>query len=565
MKYQSNIFIVAFIFLVSSLAFTTWAKTPDSVAKLVFFDGKVQVQRDQSKALLGAKLDLPLFVGDSVFTKEKARAEIEFNIGDVVRLSELSRLRVNAVRGKQSFQKKTILHLLNGEVMSRVENLKGSNQQYTIETAVAFAAVKGTIYSVSYDEATQVFEVKVLEGEVEVTGKQGKPVVVPANQSTTVIKSAPPVAPHVMTEKERIPLQEWKQSTEVRFVPVNPTANKSVTTNTVTANPVSTPSQVVRGSVPSSNLISTLNVITKKQSAKPTVNEIIATQNANESKQVATVEISLVNTLNIVERAPVAEPIQIVEPVVASEPPVIRSILVNNQNSERLSGGALTLQKDDLLNGKIVISGEAYAENNSLQRVEVSLDGGRRWFSAEGTVRWSYVFSPVNDASYEITVRAFNKSGVRSESGFSNALSLTYQKTSNKELITQSLGNLIRSYNIEDTQGFLAEVADNFFKGKDTLQNNLESAFSVWDNIKLSISNLVIDIVSSSQANAQFRWAKSYQEYGIANSTSGSLQMTFKKDSDWKIVSYSGDELFILPSDFEFGAPTPPNPPAFKR
>lgn len=94
--------------------------------------------------------------------------------------------------------------------------------------------------------------------------------------------------------------------------------------------------------------------------------------------------------------------------------PRLSDIFICNRDAEEIED-VLYLIKRDLIAGRIEIKGMAESEVSQIDRVEVSLDGGASWRSAEGRESWRFGFRPEPEREYEIQIRAIDKLGTPSD------------------------------------------------------------------------------------------------------------------------------------------------------
>lgn len=93
-----SMFLVGFLF--SFTQFTLWADTPEvegsNYAHISYVDGDAKViHEDQAEH--EAVVNLPVVPGDVVVTGEKGRCEVQFDNGTIIRLDQLSRLKVTTI------------------------------------------------------------------------------------------------------------------------------------------------------------------------------------------------------------------------------------------------------------------------------------------------------------------------------------------------------------------------------------------------------------------------------------------------------------------------------------
>jgi hypothetical protein len=128
------------------------------------------------------------------------------------------------------------------------------------------------------------------------------------------------------------------------------------------------------------------------------------------------------------------------------EPPFITGVFINRVINLEDIEGTLTLTRDDLgIDGKVAVSGGAVDEAYTVSSVEVSLDRGTTWTSAEGTTSWSFKFAPQENTEYELTVRATNDKGAVSDPMELGSWAIVYEDT-DFETIARSQVDKLFSY-----------------------------------------------------------------------------------------------------------------------
>ncbi len=183
------------------------SKSPSvrSIAKLTFILGDVKVKRAGEEKWQPAKLNMGLKMGDEVMTSIESEAEITLPNGDVVKLLENTRLKLNVLiydtsTGAQTVNFKNLL----GKVISHVKKFKEGRDLFEIRSEIAVAGVRGTIFMTKVG-ADQKTVVGVVEGKVEVIAMKipGRPsVILKPGEKTTVRKGEAPTPPVKMKASE---------------------------------------------------------------------------------------------------------------------------------------------------------------------------------------------------------------------------------------------------------------------------------------------------------------------------------------------------------------------------
>lgn len=136
-----------------------------SVAYINDYEGECEIKR-KGKDITEAISDIyvPLYEGDVVITGMGSIAEIIFDDSTIVRLDPESKILIKDLTREKN--KKTIIDLLKGKIIAIVKKLI-KEEEFTVKTKMAMAAVKGTEFIV---EAGDEEKVGVYEGQVEVSG-----------------------------------------------------------------------------------------------------------------------------------------------------------------------------------------------------------------------------------------------------------------------------------------------------------------------------------------------------------------------------------------------------------
>ena len=189
-------------------------------AEVVYADGVVELQRESTGNWLAANKGEKLAGGDSLKTGEKGKAEIKFVNENVVRLGSNSLLKIQeAMESPANGHQKTRIQLGGGKLWNKItrpfkKDEDESLSYYRVETPIAVAAVKGTIFDVSFsDDASQI---RVFEGTVSAANPMGT-ILIPANTLVTLRPSQP-----LPSQPEALPpnaAEEWNWGTSGSNLP----------------------------------------------------------------------------------------------------------------------------------------------------------------------------------------------------------------------------------------------------------------------------------------------------------------------------------------------------------
>jgi hypothetical protein len=170
------------------------AAEEEEVGRMVALRGKVLILRNPGS--MEAKLRGPLFLKDTVETKERSRAKMHFVDDSMLTLSENSRLIVMSyLYSKEEEKGRSVFNLLDGKLKALV-----GNSEFEVHTPTSVAAARGTYFFgwVGIERGIPVTIWAVLEGVVDVknvkAGVEGAVSVTPG-KATTVAEGMPPSSP----------------------------------------------------------------------------------------------------------------------------------------------------------------------------------------------------------------------------------------------------------------------------------------------------------------------------------------------------------------------------------
>lgn len=149
----------------------------------------------------GGKIGKPLKKGDliskdlEIRVAEKARIELRFPDGTVMRLAERSRLRMNEISyNSKTDGKKVNVGLSLGKLWAKVKKLATEDSSVEVKTSNAVAGVRGTVYGVHVEEDASSL-VRVYDGSVSVANS-------PKSESEGRSKA---MAPHEVAGPHEVP------------------------------------------------------------------------------------------------------------------------------------------------------------------------------------------------------------------------------------------------------------------------------------------------------------------------------------------------------------------------
>ncbi|MGC8728604.1 MAG: hypothetical protein ACP5SD_04980 [Elusimicrobiales bacterium] len=218
----------------------------------------------------------------------------------------------------------------------------------------------------------------------------------------------------------------------------------------------------------------------------------------------------------------------------------IKYMTINSISAEE-SARKMTLFKETLKDGKVLIKGKAYAgKGATVGSVRYSLDGKNTWqeakFSENGDFEFS--FTPEKGKTYKMYIEITNTAGK------TNNIEDTYKELELSEenisaKIREVLDGMFKSYSDENLTKFMSYVSPDFAGDRDFLELAVKKDFNSLNNIRItySINNIASGpkgIAVSLTYNRSFLSNKS----GSINTDNGITEMVFKL-SENKPVLYS--------------------------
>ncbi len=178
-------FILICIFLLIDFDINAVNTDDYSVAYINDYEGECLIKRKgQDIAEVILDIYVPLYEEDTVITETGSIAEIIFDDATVVKLDPESRMVIKSLKDK-----KTLLNLLKGKIIAVVKKLIG-NEEFTIKTKMAAAAVKGTefIVEIGEEERVGVYNGKVEVARIDMEGNILHKIILDDGKETKIVK-----------------------------------------------------------------------------------------------------------------------------------------------------------------------------------------------------------------------------------------------------------------------------------------------------------------------------------------------------------------------------------------
>lgn len=189
---MKNVFkILACMLVVVFLAQADYAKPKEedySIAYINDYEGECELKKKgESIGEAVSDIYISLYQGDTVITENDSRMEIVFDDATIMKLDSNSKLVIkNLTRGKTA---ETVLDLIKGKIFGVVKKLT-QQEQFTVKTKMAMAAVKGTelIVETGDEDKVGVYEGSVEVSNIDMNGNVLSKLIVDKNKEVKVVK-----------------------------------------------------------------------------------------------------------------------------------------------------------------------------------------------------------------------------------------------------------------------------------------------------------------------------------------------------------------------------------------
>jgi hypothetical protein len=189
---MKNLFrILACAIVVIFLAQADYAKPKEddySIAYINDYEGECELKKKgQSIGEAVSDIYTPLYQGDTVITEDDSRMEIVFDDATIMKLDPNSRLVIKNLKREKTAT--TVLELIKGKIFGVVKKLT-QQEQFTVKTKMAMAAVKGTelIVEAGDEDKVGVFEGSVEVSNIDMSGNVLSKVILDKDKEVKVVK-----------------------------------------------------------------------------------------------------------------------------------------------------------------------------------------------------------------------------------------------------------------------------------------------------------------------------------------------------------------------------------------
>ncbi len=257
--------------------------------------------------------------------------------------------------------------------------------------------------------------------------------------------------------------------------------------------------------------------------------------------------------------------------------PVISNITICDKAAEQFLEEGSILNREDLISSKIVISGQAVAPQNmktytigfvakdtddnehdlgsvtlpadlsGIDKVEVSVDNGIGWNTANGTTAWTYSYRPNDLENYSIKVRAVDVMGNTSEEQF-EPYTFKYDYRTDPEMLKDTFEAFMRAFNDMDRSTLNQAISQDFSTNIEGLRDYTEFESSVnivFDTGRRQIYYTIEQLDASritKRGTVDFYW------YEVANKSNDNFYAAFTfeyTEGQWKLQEIIDENTFL--------------------
>lgn len=163
-----------------------------------------------------------------------------------------------------------------------------------------------------------------------------------------------------------------------------------------------------------------------------------------------------------------------------------RYLYLNGVSYDEL-GDKVTIYRETLESGQVVLRGKAATSSSAVGSVQISTNNKESWDKARKTSDGSfeYSFRPETGKTYQINVKIIDTTGKTNDvDATRKELAVSDQNIS--VMIRQAMDELISAYRAEEPARFMALVSNDFAGDHTLLDRAIRKDFTSFDNIDLS-------------------------------------------------------------------------------
>lgn len=157
-------------------------------------------------------------------------------------------------------------------------------------------------------------------------------------------------------------------------------------------------------------------------------------------------------------------------------------------------GREVTLYRDALPGGRVVLKGRGHAGKNRIGAVQISIDGGEEWQRARvaNDGSFQFGFKPDSGETYDLAIKIIDTTG-KSNDIEETRKTLTISERNIRALIQETLDAMIKAYSFQDARAFMRYVDPDFAGDSVILESAIRKDFTIFDQITMrtTINNIV--------------------------------------------------------------------------
>jgi hypothetical protein len=232
-------------------------------------------------------------------------------------------------------------------------------------------------------------------------------------------------------------------------------------------------------------------------------------------------------------------------------PPEITGAFLNDRIDLDFYDDEITLTRDNLTtDGVIRIEGGAAAGSLPVDRVEVSVDGGFTWTSAEGTEHWTYDIRPSRDARYEIAIKATDTGGNASDPIDFGPFEVSYRDVDAETLAREVIDRFFDAVRRGDISGLDDLISDTYdgslhhLYSEDELIEKITGDQEAWPYLDFAytldrINSTPETIIVTTGWNISLPWGEEF----------GATRWWLSAEDEYRIAHAEGDWIADISSE----------------
>lgn len=260
-----------------------------------------------------------------------------------------------------------------------------------------------------------------------------------------------------------------------------------------------------------------------------------------------------------------------------ADPPVVSNIMICEKPAEQFLEEGTLLNRDDLISSQIVISGQAMAPQNIMNftigfvakdpddkeyelgsvnliadlsgvyEVEVSLDNGISWNTADGTTGWTYGYRPNDQENYAVKVRAVDVMGNTSEEQF-EPYSFKYDYRTDPEILEDTFEAFMRAFNDMDRSTLNQAISQEFSTNLEGLRDFIEFESSINTVFSTGRRQIYYTVQQLDASRLTKRGTVDFYWYETTNRSNDNFFASFTfqyVNGEWKLLEVVDENTFL--------------------